>query len=142
MKTKATITAICAALSVGCATQPQGHRSLVDTYAPGFSHEQYLVDIDQCNSLAAQRPVGASAANGAMGGLLVGALFGALVGSAYGDTGYGAKYGAALGTTSGAVVRSGLAQRPVDDRRRVPVAQRTRGDHPLGAGLCRRPGNR
>ena len=103
MKTKATITAICAALSVGCATQPQGHRSLVDTYAPGFSHEQYLVDIDQCNSLAAQRPVGASAANGAMGGLLVGALFGALVGSAYGDTGYGAKYGAALGTTSGAV---------------------------------------
>lgn len=35
---KKAIIAICAALSVGCATQPQGHRTLVDTYAPGFSH--------------------------------------------------------------------------------------------------------
>src|SRR5690606_41714638 len=103
MKMKALAAAICAALSAGCATQPKGHRTLVDTYAPGFSYEQYRTDMDQCNSFAAQRPVGASAANGAMGGLLVGALFGALVGSAYGDTGYGAKYGAALGTTSGAV---------------------------------------
>ena len=102
MNKKAT-TAICAALSVGCATQPQGHRTLVDTYAPGFSHEQYRVDMDQCNGFAAQRPVGESAANGAMGGLVVGALFGAIVGSAYDDTGYGAAYGAALGTTSGAV---------------------------------------
>lgn len=103
MRTKSII-AICATLVAGCAApQPQGHRTLVDTYAPGFSYEQYRTDMDQCNSFAAQRPVGESAANGAVGGLVVGALFGALVGSAYHDTGYGAAYGAALGTTSGAV---------------------------------------
>ena len=125
MNKKATI-AICAALVVGCAApQPQGHRTLVDTYAPGFSHEQYRADIDQCNSLSAQRPVGASAADGAMGGLLVGALFGALVGSAYGDTGYGAAYGAALGTTSGAV--QGAASGVETQRSIVRECMRGRG---------------
>ena len=125
MKTKIITTAICAALSVGCATQPQGHRSLVDTYAPGFSHEQYRVDMDQCNSLAAQRPVGTSAADGAMGGLLVGALFGAIVGSAYDDTGYGAAYGAVLGTTSGAV--QGAASGVETQRSIVRECMRGRG---------------
>lgn len=111
MKTKAITAALVVTLVAGCAAQPQGPRTLVDTYAPGFSYEQYRTDMDQCNGFAAQRPVGTSAANGAMGGLVVGALFGALVGSAYGDTGYGAAYGAALGTTSGAVqgAASGVA---------------------------------
>ena len=92
-----------AALCAGCAT-PQGdgswsaHKTLVDTYAPGFDYARYSADNEECNKLSAQRPVG----DAAVGGLLAGALLGALVGAAYHDTGYGATAGAALGTASGA----------------------------------------
>ena len=78
------------------------HQTLVDPSSPSHDPTRYEIDNEECNALAAQRPVGQATADGAVGGLLVGALFGAIVGSAYDDVGYGATYGAALGTTTGA----------------------------------------
>lgn len=98
-------------LVAGCAPAPVAHQptswrvhqTLVDPASPSHDPTRYEIDNEECNGLAAQRPVGQATADGAVGGLVVGALFGAIVGAAYDDVGYGAAYGAALGTATGAV---------------------------------------
>lgn len=95
------------ALMLGACAQNVGGRyqytPVVDIKASGKSQEQYLVDLDQCQQLAAQRDGTSDAVAGAVAGALLGAALGGLTGSMYGQPQTGAAYGAGYGAIGGGV---------------------------------------
>lgn len=96
-----------AALILGACAQNVGGRyqytPVVDIKASGKSQEQYLVDLDECQQLAAQRDGTGEAVAGAIAGALLGAALGGIVGHAYGAPQHGMAYGAGMGgITAGA----------------------------------------
>lgn len=90
---------LCAALSA-CAPVP--YRPVIDTGTPIGDYEQ---DLAACTQLAEQRPVGNSAA----GGAVAGAVFGALLGAAFGLRGANLGQVAAGGAVSGGAQGAGVA---------------------------------
>ena len=81
----------------GCATEQ--YRPVVDS---GVSRGNYDADVDDCQQLAAQRPVAANAGGGAAAGAILGALLGAAVGLRGNDVARVAAWGAANGGVNGA----------------------------------------
>lgn len=96
-----------AALLLASCAQNVGNRytyePVVDVKASGKTHEQYAIDLDECQKLAAQRDGTGEAVASAIAGALLGAALGGIVGHAYGAPQHGAAYGAGVGgITAGA----------------------------------------
>ena len=96
-----------AALMLGaCAQNVNGrytYEPVIDVKASGKSQQEYLVDLDECQQLAAQRDGTGEAVAGALAGALLGAALGGIVGHAYGAPQHGMAYGAGMGgITAGA----------------------------------------
>ena len=81
----------------GCVAAP--YRPVVDS---GVSRGDYDADLNDCQQLAAQRPVAANAGGGAAVGAIFGALLGAAVGLRGSDVARVAAWGAANGGVNGA----------------------------------------
>lgn len=96
-----------AALLLASCAQNVGNRytyePVVDVAASGKTHEQYAIDLRECQQLAAQRDGTGEAVASAIAGALLGAALGGIVGHAYGAPQHGAAYGAGVGgITAGA----------------------------------------
>lgn len=90
------------ACSFASACAPVPYRPVIDTGAPLGNYD---ADLAACTQLAEQRPVGSSAA----GGAVAGALFGALLGAAFGLHGSNLGQVAASGAVSGGAQGTGAA---------------------------------
>lgn len=105
--TRKILAASVAALMLGaCAQNVNGrytYEPVVDVAASGKTHDEYLVDLDACQQLAAQRDGTGEAVAGAIAGALLGAALGGLTGSMYGQPQTGAAYGAGYGVIGGGV---------------------------------------
>src|SRR5690606_1623661 len=89
-----------ALMLAGCAQNVGGrfqYEPVTDVAASGKTHDEYLVDLDACQALAAQRDGTGEAVAGAIAGALLGAALGGIVGHAYGAPQHGMAYGAGMG---------------------------------------------
>ncbi len=105
MKSGVAVMGLCAALTVGCVTQPEqvpgAGRIVIDTY--GVNMRQYQADLVDCRGLsyAARADEGRRGVTRAAGGALLGGALGAIIGDSSRAAAAGAGAGAILGGVSG-----------------------------------------
>lgn len=96
---------VVAALTVlalaGCTAQQRGYEPVVDVAGSGKTHDQYVFDLNQCQSLAAQQNTVKDTATTTGVGALAGAAAGTLLGVIGGKPAHGLWQGAALGGLGG-----------------------------------------